>query len=372
MLSYMTAGESHGKALIALINGVPAGLALSEDFISLQLQERQKGYGRGGRMQIETDSAELISGVRKGITIGSPISILIKNRDFRIDEAPEIYIPRPGHADLAGALKYGHKDIRNVLERASARETAARVAAGAVAKAILSEFGIKVFGYVLSIGSAKTNRIYALKDIKAISASVVRCPDINAEKKMKQVIDAATANKDTLGGVFEIRAVNVPAGLGSYAQWNTRLDGALAGALMSIQGVKGVEIGAGFRAASLFGSKHHDAILAFSKGKITRKSNNAGGLEGGLSNGSEIVVRAAMKPIATLYNPLASVDLRTKKKAKASIERSDICAVPAACVVGESVVAFELATALLSKCGGDSMAEVKRNFEAYLNAVKAL
>ena len=371
MLNFRTAGESHGKALIALIEGVPAGLKLDLDLINLELAGRQKGYGRGGRMLIEKDRAEALSGLRKGVTLGSPITLLIPNKDERIDSAPEVRVPRPGHADFAGALKYGTRDARDILERASARETAARVAAGAVAKQLLARFNVTVFGYVISIGRAFCDCRFDISDISAIRASDVSCPDRKAAKMMRAEIDAAAKRKDTVGGVFELIAKNVPPGLGSHVQWDARLDGKIARAILSIQAIKGVEFGAGFASALIPGSRLHDPIRKSGK-KMVRGSNNAGGIEGGMSNGSDIIVRAAMKPIATLYSPLESVNLVTGKKSPASVERSDICAVPAACAVGEAALAFELARALLEKTGGDSMREVERNLAGYLKQAAAM
>ena len=372
MLNFRTAGESHGKALIALIEGVPAGLKLDVDEINAELARRQKGYGRGGRMLIEQDRAEILSGIRRGVTLGSPVTILIPNKDERIDSAPDVMVPRPGHADLAGALKYGTRDARDILERASARETAARVAAGSVAKQILARFNTRVFGHVISIGRAFCDcRALGSGDIAAIHASDVSCPDKKAAIRMRAEIDAAAKRKDTIGGVFELIAENVPPGLGSHVQWDSKLDGRIARALLSIQAVKGVEFGAGFASALIPGSRLHDAISKSGK-KIVRGSNNAGGIEGGMSNGSDIIVRAAMKPIATLYSPLESVNLVTGKKSPASVERSDICAVPAACVVGEAALAFELARALLEKTGGDSIRECERNLNGYLKQIESL
>ncbi len=370
MLNFRTAGESHGKALIALIEGIPAGLKLDLDQINSELAERQKGYGRGGRMLIEKDRVEALSGLRKGITLGSPITLMIPNKDERIDTAPEVRVPRPGHADLAGALKYGTRDARDILERASARETAARVAAGAVARQLLSRFGITVFGYVISIGRVFCDCRLNVSDIPAIRASDLSCPDKKAAKMMRAEIDAAAKRKDTVGGVFELIAKNVPPGLGSHVQWDLKLDGKIARSILSIQAIKGVEFGAGFASALIPGSRLHDSIVKSGK-RIVRGSNNCGGIEGGMSNGSDIVVRAAMKPIATLYSPLKSVDLVTGKQSPASVERSDICAVPAACVVGEAALSFELARALLEKTGGDSIREVERNMNGYLKQAGA-
>jgi len=342
----MTAGESHGKALVALLDGMIADLPLTPVDINKDLQKRQSGYGRGGRMKIEKDEAEILSGVRLGKTIGSPISILIPNRSTEFF-SKIVSVPRPGHADLAGALKYNQKDIRNILERSSARETAARVAIGAVCRRLLSEFKINIASSIVHIGG-ETDR-----------------------NKWKDLIDEASLSGDTLGGVFEVTAAGCPPGLGSHTQWDRRLDGRLSLALMSIQAVKGMEIGLGFRQSELPGSVVHDEILYKHK-RFTRATNHAGGLEGGMTNGEPVVIRAAMKPISTLKKPLFSVDLRTKKAARAFVERSDVEAVEAAAVVGEAAVAFELANALLEKFGGDSLTETKNNFASYQKLLRMI
>ncbi len=379
MLRFLTAGESHGPALVAVVEGVPSGLPLAEDYITAHLARRQKGYGRGGRMEIERDTARLLSGVRGGLTLGSPVAILVENRDWanwrdvmdpspgKLDGVQPLTRPRPGHADLAGAIKYRHRDIRNVLERASARETAARVAAGSVAQRLLEELGVRINGLVLQVSGVKVQSVppEGAELEEALSRSRLLCPDPAAEEKMIELIAAAAAAGDTLGGVFEIRAYGLPPGLGSYAQWDRRLDGRLAGAVMSIQGIKGVEIGLGFAAAGLPGSQVHDEIYYKSGRGFFRRTNRAGGLEGGVTNGEVLVVRAAMKPIPTLKRPLASVDIQTKGAAPAAAERSDVCAVPSACVVAEAVVAWELACAFLEKFGGDSLAELKENLHNY-------
>jgi chorismate synthase len=345
----MTAGESHGKGLLSIIDGMPAGLKIDENFINSELKRRMGGYGRGKRMSIEDDKAEMIAGCRKGLTIGSPIGIMISNKDHTIDELPDVKCPRPGHADLAGLLKFGFKDARNVLERASARETAARVAAGAVAKLLLKEFGIKVSGRVTMIGQA------------------------TEEKAMREEIDKAREAGDTLGGSFEITAEGVPPGLGNYAQWDKRLDGALARSLMSVPAVKAVSIGNGIESAGKKGSETHDPIAYNAKTKsFERTSNNAGGLEGGVTNGSPVVVSGFMKPIATLREPLGSVDMDTKKEASAATERSDVSAVAACAVIAESSVALELASAFLEKFGSDSLEEVRKNYENYLEGLKKI
>ncbi|MFH1825503.1 MAG: chorismate synthase [Candidatus Firestonebacteria bacterium] len=373
MLRFLTGGESHGKCLVTIVEGMPSGLKLNIDDINVDLQRRQKGYGRGDRMLIEKDSAEILSGVRDGVTIGSPITILINNKDWenwKDKKVPPITTPRPGHADLSGVIKYNYEDVRNVLERASARETAVRVAAGAVAKKLLKEFNIVVAGYVVEIGGIKTDlKNMTIKDLARIENSLLRCADKKAEERMIKRIDLIKKRKDTIGGIFEIKVINVPVGLGSFMQWDRRLDTRLAGAVMSIPGIKGVEIGLGFRGASLSGSKYHDEIFYKAK-EFFRKTNNAGGIEGGISNGEDIILRAVMKSISTLYKPLNSIDIITKKKAKATVERSDICAVPSACVVAEAVASVEIASLFLEKFGGDSLNEVKRNYNSYVKYVK--
>ncbi|MFL5385850.1 MAG: chorismate synthase [Longimicrobiaceae bacterium] len=383
---FTTAGESHGPALAAVVEGVPAGVPLAAEAIDAELRRRQGGYGRGGRMRIESDRAEILSGVRHGETLGSPVTLLVRNRDWEnwtaamspspVDNADDdaamrrVFFPRPGHADLVGALKYDRTDARDILERASARETAARVAAGAVAKALLGAVGITVGSHVVSLGGVVAAPPDALPDdLNAASdPSPVRCLDAEAEGRMIDAIDAAKAAGDTLGGVVEVVARGVPAGLGSHVAWDRKLDGRLAGALMSIQAIKGVEVGLGFEAAARPGSRVHDAIVldgSAQGGGYGRTGNNAGGLEGGITTGQPIVVRAAMKPISTLMRPLGTVDLRTGEPAEAVRERSDVCAVPAAGVVAEAMVALVLADALLEKAGGDSLAELRRNLEGY-------
>lgn len=362
--------------LVAIIDGVPAGLPLTAEYIDFDLSRRQKGYGRSERMSIEEDKVSILSGVRFGITLGSPIALSIPNHDRQsfmnvqpVDQSsrdPDV-IPRPGHADLAGSIKYGHSDIRNVLERASARETAARVAVGAVAKRILLELDIHIASHVITIGDIceEQSAGMSLKEIqKRSEASPVRCLDKISEQAMIAEIEKAASRGDTLGGVFEIIASGVPVGLGSYTHWDRRLDGELAKAVMSIPGIKGVEVGLGFQAAQLPGSQVHDEIH-YDGVSYTRPSNNAGGIEGGVSNGERIIVRAAMKPIPTLTQQLQSVDMKTKEPMPAFAERSDVCAVPSAAVVGESMTAITLATAVLEKFGGDNLDELKRNFIAY-------
>lgn len=383
MFRFLTGGESHGLALVTVIDGVPANVPLKAADINVELKRRQQGYGRGGRMAIEHDEVTIVSGIRGGLTLGSPISLLINNKDWpnwqevmAVESEPpaggKLTRPRPGHADLAGILKYGFGDIRNVLERASARETAARVAVGAVAKRFLAEFGIEVSSAVVAIGDNRTKKsIEEPKDNRKADESPVRCLDKETEKGMMAAIDEAGATGETLGGVFEVTVFGVPVGLGSYTHWDRRLDGALARALMSIPAVKGVEIGDGFDLAVRPGSKAHDEI-AYSKDRgFFRSTNRSGGLEAGMTNGSVISLRAAMKPIPTLGKPLMTVDVMTKEPAEAISERSDVCAVPAASVIGESVVAIEIAGAMLEKFGGDSLEETIRNYQACSKEIKA-
>ncbi|MBI5874457.1 MAG: chorismate synthase [Deltaproteobacteria bacterium] len=407
MLRYLTAGESHGKCLTAIMEGVPARLDLAHDDIDRELSRRQIGYGRGGRMAIEKDEVEITSGIRFGRTLGSPINMIIKNRDWEnwkeimnIEAmgngqwamGEEVTKPRPGHADLTGALKYGHDDIRNILERSSARETAARVAVGAVCKRFLDEFGIKVMSWVVEIGGVEVSSKLKAQSSKLeeiffnAEASDVRCPDKAISEKMRKAIDRARKNGDSIGGIFEVAVTGVPPGLGSHVQWDRKLDGNLARALMSIQAIKGIEVGMGFGVAANLGSKVHDEIF-YTKGQGTRgrgqgkdfwpvvprfyrETNNAGGIEGGMSNGEPIILRAAMKPIPTLYKPLRSIDIKTKKPFQATVERSDICAVPAASVIGEAVVAFEIANVFIDKFGGDFVDEIKRNYRGYLEYLR--
>jgi len=372
MIRYMTAGESHGEALVSIIDGIPFGLSIDKAFIDNELKKRMLGYGRGQRMKIELDQAKILSGVRKGKTIASPLCILIKNKDFSIDTLPSISKARPGHADLAGALKFNEKDIRNILERASARETAARVACGAVVKLLLAEFGIDVLSHVVSIGpiQAQTHGL-SFDRIKKLSLkSDLRCADKTAEELMKSQIDIARSEGDTLGGVSEIIFNNVPPGLGSFSQWDRRLGANLGQALLSIPATKGVEIGGGFNLAGLRGSHVHDQILSLKKGVVQRQSNNAGGLEGGMTNGENIVLRIAMKPISTLAKPLKSIDIKSKKIVKAQVERADVCAVSSCGVIAEAVSAIVIANAMIEKFGGDSIDEMKRNFKGHKEAMK--
>src|SRR5947207_2858146 len=381
---FLTAGESHGEALTAVIDGVPAGLQLSEADLNADLARRQRGYGRGGRMKIEQDQAHISSGVRGGRTLGSPITLTIQNRDWEnwkqtmaVGEPPAGAIakavtrPRPGHADLAGAMKYGHHDIRNVLERSSARETTARVAVAGVAKRLLDEFGITLLSHVTEIGGV---RIAPDLDLtweelaRRAEASEVSCADSVAEAAMIAAIDAAREKGDTLGGVFEVVALGAPVGLGSYVQWDRRLDGRLAQAFCSIQAIKGCELGLGFETARRPGSAVHDEILFDAESGFKRRTNNAGGLEGGVTNGQPVVVRAAMKPLSTLRTPLKSVDLATKETVEAVVERSDVCAVPAAGIVGEAMMAIVLADAFLEKFGGDGTPETRGNAAGRLDS----
>ena len=384
MLRFETAGESHGQALIAILAGLPAGLPIDFDYVNRELKRRMGGYGRGGRMKIESDSAHFLSGVRHGQTIGSPIAVLIENRDWQnwsqamaVEASAEadaryrpLSPPRPGHADLAGCLKFNFRDARYVLERASARETAARVAAGALAQLLLREFGIEIASHVIRVGRVALDRrplafanILALRERQEI---VLNCVDSPTEARMKEEVDSALANRDSVGGVFEVIAHGVPPGLGSCAQWDERLDGQLAQAVASIQAVKAVELGSGVENAGRFGSEVHDEIgYDRERARFTRKSNRAGGLEGGMSNGEDIVVRGYLKPISTLRRPLPSVDFETRASVEAAYERSDVCVVPAAGVIGEAMVALVLARAFLEKFGGDSLTETRRNFEGY-------
>ena len=368
MLRFLTGGESHGKCLVGILDGLPAGLKISHELINNELARRQKGFGRGGRMALEHDLVEILSGLHKGKTIGSPLTLLIKNKDAKIDILPAVTCARPGHADIAGALKFNTKDIRDVLERASARETAMRVAIGAVCKILLKEMAIEAFSHVLSIGRVCANTEgFSIAKIKSrVARSQVNCADSYVEKEMIAEIKRAKNDGDTLGGVFEVIADKLPVGLGSCAHWERRLDTQAAAALMSIPAIKAVEIGEGFLSAFQKGSDVHDPLYYSKAKKFYRTSNRAGGLEGGMTNGEPLVLRCAMKPIATLMKPLDSVHIKSKKKAKASVERADVCAVPAASVVGESVIAFILAKATLEKFAGDSLVELMRNFRAYL------
>ena len=394
MLRFSTAGESHGESLIALISGLPAGVPIDQEFIDHELWRRQRGYGRGGRMRIESDTAHILSGVRHGKTIGAPVAIEIENRDWKnwTDILPvgagdpakhkAVASPRPGHADLAGALKYDFPDARYVLERASARESTARVAAGAFAKLLLKVLNIEVASHVVRVGRAELERDAAWEEIAALrdrEEILLSCVDADAEAKMKAEVDLALRTGDSIGGIFEVVVHGAPAGIGTYANWDERLDGILAQAVMSLQAVKAVELGRGVTAASSLGSEVHDAI-SYSEDepngsggahtRFTRERNNAGGIEGGVSNGEDIVVRGYLKPISTLRRPLASVAFDTRETTKASYERSDVCVVPAAGVAAESMVALTVARLALEKFGGDSAGELRRNYEGYLQQIR--
>ena len=372
MLRYLTGGESHGRCMLTIIDGMPAGLYVDKSIIDLDLARRMLGYGRGKRMAIESDKVDILSGLRKERTIGSPISLLVKNIDDSIDRLSKVYEPRPGHADLSGILKYNLSDIRDVLERASARETVSRVAVGAICKILLAEFGITVVSHVVAIGAAvsKAKNLTFKRIVSSSIKSPVMCADAKASVSMCKEIDKAMSAGDTLGGIFEILIHGVPPGLGSYAQWDRRIDGSLAKAIMSIQAIKGVDFGTGFESASLKGSLAHDEIFYDKRRGFYRKSNNAGGIEGGMTTGEDIIIKAAMKPISTLRRPLSSVDIRTKRAVKAAVERSDVCAVPAAAVIGEAVSSIEIANSLIEKFAGDSIPEMKRNYDGYLAQIK--
>jgi len=389
MLRFETAGESHGECLVATLTGLPAGIPISLKAVDHELWRRQQGYGRGGRMKIEQDCAQIVAGVRHSRTIGSPVAILIRNRDWlnwtealpvedaegADDKRKPVTRPRPGHADLAGAIKYDFDDARYVLERASARETAARVAVGALAKALLGEFGIQVLSHVIAVGPVRLERAVAWDEIVVLSRQpevLLGCVDAETEVRMKAVVDEAYRTGDTVGGVFEVVARGVPVGLGSHVTWDSRLDGRLAQAIVSIQAVKGVEIGLAAEGAANFGSKVQDTIrYDREERRFARGANRAGGLEGGITNGQDVVVRGLLKPISTLRRPLESVDLPTRQPALAAYERSDVCVVPAAGVIGEAMVAMVLAQAFLEKFGGDSLGETRRNFEGYLEQVRS-
>jgi len=388
MLRFETAGESHGESLVATLTGLPAGIPISLDAINRELWRRQQGYGRGGRMKIETDQVEIVAGVRHSKTIGSPIAIIIRNKDWKnwtealpvedIDGAEDkrkpVTRPRPGHADLAGCIKYNFQDARYILERASARETTARVAVGALAKTFLAEFGVGVLSHVVGVGTARLARPANWDEIVALSKRdevLLGCVDPETEQQMKQVVDQAYRTGDTVGGVFEVVAHNVPPGLGSHITWDSRLDGKLAQAIVSMQAVKGVEVGFAAEGSESFGSRVQDTIhYNRSERQFTRGANRAGGLEGGMTNGQDVVARGFLKPISTLRRPLESVDLTTREPALAAYERSDVCVVPAAGVIGEAMVAIVLAQAFLEKFGGDSLGETRRNFDGYLEQVR--
>jgi len=389
MLRFETAGESHGECLVATLTGLPAGIPISLKAVNHELWRRQQGYGRGGRMKIEEDRAEIVAGVRHSRTIGSPVAIVIRNRDWlnwtealpvedtegAAGQRKPVTRPRPGHADLAGAIKYDFHDARYILERASARETAARVAVGAFAKALLAEFGIQVLSHVIAVGPVRLERAVSWKEIVALRRQpevLLGCVDEETEVHMKAVVDEAYRTGDTIGGVFEVVAHGVPTGLGSHTTWDSRLDGRLAQAIVSMQAVKGVEIGFAAEGAASFGSKVQDTIHYDREARrFTRGANRAGGLEGGITNGQDVLVRGLLKPISTLRRPLESVDLATREPALAAYERSDVAVVPAAGVIGEAMVAMVLAQAFLEKFGGDSLGETRRNFEGYLQQVRS-
>jgi chorismate synthase len=388
MLRFETAGESHGESLVATLTGLPAGVQVSLDAVNHELWRRQQGYGRGGRMKIETDTVQIVAGVRHSKTIGSPIALIIQNRDWKNwtealpvedidggeDKKKPVTRPRPGHADLAGCLKYDFHDARYILERASARETTARVAVGALAKALLGEFGIEVLSHVIAVGRETLGRQAAWEEIAALSRRtevLLGCVDAEAEQRMKAVVDEAYRTGDTVGGVFEVVAHGVPPGLGSHIAWDTRLDGRLAQAIVSMQAVKGVEVGFAAEGAANFGSKVQDTIhYSKDEHRFTRGANRAGGLEGGITNGQDVLVRGLLKPISTLRRPLESVDLATREPSAAAYERSDVCVAPAAGVIGEAMVAIVLAQAFLEKFGGDSLGETRRNYEGFIQQVR--
>jgi chorismate synthase len=390
MLRFSTAGESHGESLVALLSGVPAGVPVDQAFLDHELWRRQQGYGRGGRMRIERDTAHILSGVRHGKTIGSPIAMTLANKDWKnweeilpvgegdAEKHKAVASPRPGHADLAGALKYDFADARYVLERASARESAARVACGAVAKMLLRALGIEVASHVVRVGSAELQREATFAEIAALAERedvLLACVDAESEAKMKAEVDTALKTGDTIGGIFEVVVHGLPPGVGTHTNWDERLDGLLAQAVMSLQAVKAVELGRGVTAASSPGSQVHDAI-AYGEGdkgftKFKREHNNAGGIEGGISNGEDVVVRGYLKPISTLRRPLASVDFATREATKAAYERSDVCVVPAAGVAGEAMVALAVARLVVEKFGGDSLRELQRNFQGYCQQIKS-
>lgn len=387
MLRFETAGESHGECLVATLTGLPAGIPVTLAAINHELWRRQQGFGRGGRMKIETDTVEIVSGVRHSQTIGSPVAMIVRNRDWKnwtevlpVEAAPDseekkkkLTRPRPGHADLAGAIKYNFTEARYVLERASARETTARVALGALAKQFLAQFGITILSHVIQVGRVRLARLVEWPEIVALSQKdevLLGCVDPETEARMKEVVDEAYRTGDTVGGIFEVRAHGLPVGLGSHIAWDTRLDGRLAQAILSMQAVKGVEIGEADEAAYEFGSKVQDTIhYDRDARRFSRGANKAGGLEGGITNGQELVVRGLLKPISTLRRPLMSVDLETREATAAAYERSDVCVVPAAGVIGEAMVALVLAGAMIEKFGGDSLREARRNYDGYIQQV---
>ncbi len=381
MIRFYTAGESHGQGLVVIIEGIPSGLSVDVEYINKELKKRQSFYGRGKRMLIEEDKVKIISGIRGGKTLGSPVSFFIENKDWenwreqmdplKLSPHPPVSRPRPGHADLAGAFKFGVKDLRNISERASARETAARVAAGSLCKLLLQEFGINIWGWVEEIGGIKVPwEDMGREEIKVnLTRSDILCPDPEREKEIVALLKEIEKEGDTVGGKFVIVISGVPPGLGSFTQWEKRLDARLCFSLMSIPGIKGVEVGDGFSLSCKRGSEAMDEIF-LKEGKIVRGSNHMGGIEGGISNGEDIILKAVMKPIPTLRKPLRSIDLISGEETKAQVERGDVCAVPSACVIGESMVAIEIASQLKEKFGGDSLKEMKANFNNYLNSLK--
>jgi chorismate synthase len=389
MFRFETAGESHGECLVATLTGLPAGIPVCLEDINRELWRRQQGYGRGGRMKIETDTVQIVAGVRHSQTIGSPIGIIVQNKDWKnwtevlpvedsdsgsADKRKPVSRPRPGHADLAGCLKYNFPEARYILERASARETSARVAVGALAKAFLRQLGIEILSHVIGVGSVRLERVATWEELVELSQKpevLLGCVDLETEQRMKEVVDHVYRTGDTVGGVFEVVAHNVPPGLGSHIAWDTRLDGKLAQAIVSMQAVKGVEIGFAEEGAESLGSKVQDTIhYNREERQFSRGANRAGGLEGGITNGQDVLVRGFLKPISTLRRPLASVDLITREAALAAYERSDVCVVPAAGVIGEAMVAMVLAAACLEKFGGDSLGETRRNFEGFQQQVR--
>lgn len=389
MLRFVTAGESHGETLVATLSGMPAGMPVDLDRVNRELWRRQQGYGRGGRMKIESDRVHVVSGVRHGRTIGSPIAVLLRNRDWKNwteklpvqdyegsgEHAVPVHRPRPGHADLAGCIKYNYPEARYILERASARETTARVAMGGFAKLLLSEFGIEILSHVVAVGGVELERPVAWEELVALAAKddvMLGCVDPETEQRMKAAVDVAYRTGDTRGGVFEVVVHGAPPGLGSHTSWDSKLDGRLAQAIVSIQAVKGVEVGSAALAAASPGSKVQDTIhYDKPRREFYRGSNRAGGLEGGITNGQDVVVRGYLKPISTLRRPLESVDLKTRDPAVAAYERSDVAVVPAAGVIGEAMVALTVAQAFLEKFGGDSLGEIRRNYDGYLEQVRA-
>ncbi len=379
MLRMLTAGESHGKALSVIIDGFPAGVSVDIDFINNELSRRQKGYGRGNRMKIEKDRIEIISGIRNGETMGSPVSFMIKNLDYEKwedtmdvnslnDNVKPVEIPRPGHTDLSGILKYGRSDIRDIIERSSARETAARVAAGALFKIFLKYFGINIYSHTISIGNISIEK--RILSYKEAENSPLRCLDPDAEKKMISLIDEVKGEGDSIGGISEIVVENLPVGLGSHISYDKRLDSKIGEAMLSIPSVKGVEVGPAFENTRLKGSQVHDEIFYSPENGFFRKTNRAGGIEGGISNGENLIVRIAVKPIPTLMKPLSSVNVKTKEKSKAHVERADTCIVPAAGVVGEAMMAYVLSKLFLEKFGGDNLSDIKSNYENYTRRIK--